>query len=337
MQSLGFSSVSDSLQLVLFPAYSLDNACGREKEYINIMSKKMKNLKVALMALLAASMFTACSDDDDNDPTVYRRVITFENSGCVLAGPTSYGANLYANYSGTKFVSGSVEVEKGVSLDFGVNYSEYNEEYDFSAGGMVLSQWNYRSNPEGQSGADWWYSYQNQCSVYNTNSVDGKNEGAGADGSNTFAVINGYDDEAWSMFKGAPEFSFSAGAEYTVESIQICPPSYLYGIITKGNPYGNDPGLTLAQSFGWFKILAYGFDAQGNPTNGGQPVEKYICDYRQQTNPTIEISSVWQGWDLSALGRVNKVRFDFDGSDKGAYGLNTPAYMCLDNIQLRLN
>ena len=298
----------------------------------------MKNLKVALIALMATAMFAACSDDNKpDDPTVYRRVITFENTGITLAGPTSYGANLYANFDGAKFVDGAVEVEKGVTLDFGLNYSEYDEHYDFSAGGMVLSQLNYRSNPEGQTGVDWWYSYQNQCSVYNTKSVDGANKGAGADGSNTFAVINGYDDEAWLMFKGAPEFSFSAGAEYLVESIQICPPSYLYGTVTKGNPYGNNPELTLAQARGWFKIMAYGFDANGNPTNGGKPVEKYICDYRLETNPSIEISSEWQGWNLEALGRVNKVRFDFDGSDKGAYGLNTPAYMCLDNIQLRLN
>lgn len=298
----------------------------------------MKSLKVALMALAVAGMFTSCLNDDDNvTPTVYRRVITFEEGGVTLAGPTSYGANLYADYTGQKFVSGSIEVEKGVSLDFGLNYCEFDEQYDFSAGGMALSQWNYRSNPAGENAADWWYSYLNQCSVYNTKSTDGTNSGAGADGSNTFAIINGYDDEAWSMFKAAPEFSFSGGAEYTVESIQICPPSYLYGIITKGNPYGNDPDLTLAQSHGWFKILAYGFDAKGNPTNGGRPVEKYICDYRLNASPTIEIASVWQGWSLEALGKVNKVRFDFDGSDKGDYGLNTPAYMCLDNVQLRLN
>ncbi len=298
----------------------------------------MKNLKVAMMALLAASMFTACSDDaNPEDPHVYRRVLSFENTNAVLAGPTSYGADLYADYAGTRFIKGSEEVEKGVSLEFGLNYCEYSEEYDFSAGGIALSQWNYRSNPENQTAADWWYSYQNQCSVYNTKSVDGKNMGAGADGSNTFLIINGYDDEAWSMFKGAPEFNFSAGAEYLVESVQICPPSYLYGVVTKGNPYGNNPDKTLEEAHGWFKILAYGFDAKGNPTNGGKPVEKYICDYRVQTIPAIEIASVWQGWSLEALGRVNKVRFDFDGSDKGAYGLNTPAYMCLDNIQLRLN
>jgi len=296
--------------------------------------ENMKNLKVTLSVLAASIMFVSCSDDEPEAPSVYRRVIDFENTGLTLAGPTSYGANLYNNYDGTKFVSGSIEVEEGVRMEFGVNYSEYEEAYDFTAGGMVLSQWNYRSNPEGQTG-DWWYSYNNQCSVYNTGSADGANKGAGAGGSNTFAVINGYEDLAWAMFKGAPSFNMTANAEYLVESIEICPSSYLYGIITEGNAFGNDPGKTLAEAKGWFKILAYGYDAQGNPTNGGNPVEKYICDYR--TGANIAIASTWQTWDLTALGRVNKVKFSFEGSDTGAYGLNTPAYMCIDNITLRMN
>lgn len=294
----------------------------------------MRKFKLLFPVLAISLVFVSCSDDEPEAPTVFRRVIDFENTNVVLAGPTSYGSDLYANYSGTKFVRGSVEIEKGVNLEFGLNYSQYSNDYDFSAGGMVLSQWNYRSDAPGEA-EGWWYTYNNQCSVYNTASADGENKGAGAGGSNTFALINGYDDP--NAFQGAPSFNMSNGAEYIVENIQICPTSYLYGVITKGNAFGNNPGMTLEEADGWFKILAYGYDASGNATNGGRPVEKYICDYRYTTNPKIEIASTWQTWDLSPLGKVNKVKFSFEGSDSGVYGLNTPAYMCVDNITLRMN
>ena len=37
------------------------------------------------------------------------------------------------------------------------------------------------------------------------------------------------------------------------------------------------------------------------------------------------------------MGRVNKVVFNFEGSDTGQWGLNTPAYLALDNITIRMN
>ncbi len=40
----------------------------------------------------------------------------------------------------------------------------------------------------------------------------------------------------------------------------------------------------------------------------------------------------WTYVDLSSLGQVNEVMFYMSGSDSGEYGLNTPAYFCLDNF-----
>ena len=293
----------------------------------------MKNLKTMLATLAATMMLTACSDDAEPDaPSVYRRVIDFENTNITLAGPTSYGDNLYADYSGRRFVSGSIELEKGVDFEFGINADPTTGDYNFWNGGMVLSQWNYRSVKSTQVDvdADWWMSYLNQCSVYNTASIDGSNKGAGADGSNTFALINGYSDQ---FNDKSASFSFSAGREYLVENMMICPTSYVYGTVTKGNPYGNVPGQTLKDARGWVKVTATGYDAAGTKT---ATVEKYLCDYRN-IGSAIEIASTWQLWDLSAMGRVNKVVFNFEGSDTGQWGLNTPAYLALDNITIRMN
>jgi hypothetical protein len=40
----------------------------------------------------------------------------------------------------------------------------------------------------------------------------------------------------------------------------------------------------------------------------------------------------WQWFDLSKLGEVASVKFTLSSSDVGQWGMNTPAYFCLDKL-----
>jgi hypothetical protein len=40
----------------------------------------------------------------------------------------------------------------------------------------------------------------------------------------------------------------------------------------------------------------------------------------------------WEWFDLSGLGAVDAIRFDFSGSDVSQWGLNTPSYFAMDNL-----
>ena len=55
----------------------------------------------------------------------------------------------------------------------------------------------------------------------------------------------------------------------------------------------------------------------------------YLADFRDGKS---EIVKDWQYCDLSALGQVSKVSFTLTSSDNGDYGMNTPAYFCLDQF-----
>ena len=300
-------------------------------------------------AVALGTAFTSCSSDDSNDYTVEEpkyRIIDFENTGITLAGPTSYGANLYSNYSGTKFINAEIPASPdGVKLQFGIAVSPYTGEPEFYGGGMVLSQWNYRSNPATVTDDEsWWKSSQNQCSVYNLASADGTNTGAGGlidmwgnagSGSNTFAVINGCDQTKYNptLSDNCAEINFSKSAELTVHAVQVCPTSYVFGNIAGRNPFGCPTSLKEAN--GYFCVLAYGYDADGRPTNNGKPATFYFCDYRETSIPNVEYVTGWQTWSLAELGKVNKIRFDFDGSDVGEWGINTPTYACFDNFLIQ--
>lgn len=296
---------------------------------------KMKiDFRHAAMLLALGACFTSCSDDDDpaidTDVTV---TIDFEGAGNTLAGPTSYGANLYYGYSGTQYTEAEFPVTTGVKLHIGINNSAWSGEIDFFGGGMALSKWNIRSNTEDTQAAGWWYSYENQCSVYNLDSSDGSNNGAGARGSNTFVVVYGYND---SNNDSASRMYFTSDAELALGNIQLCNSSYVYGTLANGNPYGNTPDQSMEEAKGWFRVEFYGYDAQGNATNGGKPVEFYLCDYRAGSATYTASIVRWTACDLSALGKVNSVMVNFAGSDTGTYGLNTPAYVCLDNLEVKV-
>jgi hypothetical protein len=286
------------------------------------MNKNIKFISIAVL-LAASTTFTSCSDDDDDDDnnlstSETTQLIDFENTGLALAGPTSYGENLYSSYGEDQFKGGSIVLKNNETFSFETKLAWGS--IDFWNGGAALSQWNYRSNTGAEQAASWWCGSQNQCSVYNTASVDGANTGAGHNSSNTFMVI----------FK---EVDFTLSAPHTIESMYVCNSSYSYSSIVNGDDYAT----SLEKTNGYLKLQAYGYDAEGNATNNGNPVEFYLCDYANN----IPAVSTWTKWDLSALGNVSKISISFDGSDKTSYDggetyyLNTAAYACFDDITIK--
>ena len=51
----------------------------------------------------------------------------------------------------------------------------------------------------------------------------------------------------------------------------------------------------------------------------------------------MNVVTDWQKWDLSGLGKVAKVRFNFAYSDEmgGRYGFTIPGYFAYDDVAVR--
>lgn len=281
---------------------------------------------ISALALCAA--LASCDDDDDPTPTptpqpepqATETVFTFEDVPAdLLAGPTSYGDNLYSTFSGKQAKSCTLTAG-AYTLTYSLNEAPQWDGSGTTAelynGGAAASRWNIRSNIEGKQ-ADWWQSYENQCSVYNTASTDGKNTGAGHDGSNTFLILHG---NAGNCAK------IAFGRACTVSRIWLCNSSYGYGVQENGNAFA----ASLKATGGFLRLKVYGYDKDDNATNDGQPVSFTLCDYAAGKNAIHE----WTSLDLKKLGAVASLKFDFEGSDTGDYGLNTPADVCIDDITI---
>jgi len=84
---------------------------------------------------------------------------------------------------------------------------------------------------------------------------------------------------------------------------------------------GNDPD--------WFKLTIKGYFQN---TLIADSVEFYLADYRFTNNNLDYIVDTWQWVDLQSLGNVDSLIFSLSSSDVGMYGMNTPAFFCIDNF-----
>lgn len=150
-----------------------------------------------------------------------------------------------------------------------------------------------------------------------------------------FAVHYGYKDD-YAYIENLPEISFGDGEARVIDHMYVCNTNYtlnqLYNGVKSeaGNSFGgNWEGLT---EDAWMKIVAYGFDdvdadAYAEPSS---LVEFYLVEGKN-------VVTDWQKWDLSGLGAVKKVRFNFLYSDEmgGRYGFTIPGYFAYDDIAVQ--
>ena len=150
-------------------------------------------------------------------------------------------------------------------------------------------------------------------------------------GSN-FAVHYGYKDD-YSYIENLPELSFYDCEPRIIDHMYVTNTNYtlnqLYNGVKseEGNSFGGDwSGLT---EDAWLKIVAQGFESvdDDEPTT---EVEFYLVN-------GLNVVEDWQKWDLSGLGKVAKVRFNFLYSEEmgGRYGFTIPGYFAYDDIAVR--
>lgn len=145
---------------------------------------------------------------------------------------------------------------------------------------------------------------------------------AGHGGSANFCVQNGYVDET-SYKTVLPSFYFADGKARVVDHMYVVNTCY-----TLNSLYYGDSFAKPATADSWFKIVAYGYDADGRKTGS---TECFLC------NGSANIVEEWTKFDLSVLGSVTKIEFNIMGSSDlcGDYGLNTPAYFAYDDVAVR--
>lgn len=178
--------------------------------------------------------------------------------------------------------------------------------------------------------------YLNQFSA-----ITGSGRGPGAD---NYGVAFGYADLEPNLFDPNPFDPSDPAQLFGLPTIGLPTGSLIEGMYVTNTTYAALSMLTgdgFAKPFGgatgndpdWFKLTAFGTDANGQALSSF--VEFYLADFRFDDNSLDYILADWAYMDLSSLAGARSLHFNLSSSDVGDYGMNTPAYFAVDDIQIR--
>lgn len=158
--------------------------------------------------------------------------------------------------------------------------------------------------------------YLNQYAAY---------AGGGADETETYAVANAYQP---AKIKILDEFQ---GFDIYAKKIMITNATYTALSMRDGDAFakkfggetGNDPDYLLLTIKGWRKgeLLL-------------DSIDFYLADYRFEDNSSDFIIKEWTEVDLNTLIFSDSLSFSLSSSDVGMFGMNTPAYFCIDQADI---
>ena len=152
---------------------------------------------------------------------------------------------------------------------------------------------------------------------------------------NQFAAITG------AGFGGSGNYAtafgnaiFNLPSNQKIESLQITNTTPTAIILVTGNQFAKAFGGSSGDDPDFFSVTFNGFsglDATGAVT-GSQ--EFFLADFRFADNSLDFVVDEFELVDLTALGDARSVQLSFDSSDVGNFGINTPLFIAIDNVQL---
>lgn len=134
-------------------------------------------------------------------------------------------------------------------------------------------------------------------------------------------MVNGVDNTSVGGSDSRAILTFGEGRVGIIDHAYVAPTSYFLSAIING---GYNAAATETT---YVDLVAEGYDEAGESTG---TVSLRLVDGLHHVDR-------WTWWDLSSLGKVSSVKLDFQASEDqvGDYGLNTPAYVAIDDIAVR--
>jgi hypothetical protein len=178
---------------------------------------------------------------------------------------------------------------------------EVENKYDISYGGFWVAGWAYSKVKDTiTSGAENLYaSYAN----------------GGANNSTNYAVVQ--NNSTLKLNKNNLKGLYLSNTTYAALSMK------------NGDAFAKKFGGQTGNDSDWYKLT---IKAYKNGLLKNDSVEFYLADFRFSNNVNDYIIKDWTYLNLQKLGSLDSLSFELNSSDKGAFGINTPAFFCVDQI-----
>lgn len=114
-----------------------------------------------------------------------------------------------------------------------------------------------------------------------------------------------------------------------ISGVYVTNSTYAYLSMKNGDAYAKKFGGPTGKDEDYLILTIDGFDSNEQKTGR---VEFFLADFGYSNSSNDYILDSWKWVGLSKLGRISKLEFSLRSSDNGAWGMNTPGYFCLDNL-----
>lgn len=146
--------------------------------------------------------------------------------------------------------------------------------------------------------------------------------GSGADSSISYAVGFAFDPIVAQIQDTQP---------YHINGAMINNATYPYISMRDGDAFSKKFGGVTGEDPDFFLLT---IKAYANGTLSADSVDFFLADFRADAPTEDYIINKWTYVDLSSLGIFDSLQFTLSSSDNGIFGMNTPAFFCLDNLAL---
>lgn len=198
-----------------------------------------------------------------------------------------------------------------------INYSDYGEDVGFTDG-LAYFPCVYDTS----FGYEYWasgFAYSNM-----TDSV-------------TSGFMNQYSAKTAIGFAASEKYVVAYGKENNIRltgaatgkgllGFYITNSTYAYNSMRDGDGFSKKFNATDKDYFR-LDIFAYRKD-----TLGKDSVSFYLADFRNSDSTKNYIVKDWQWVNLAKIGKADSLYFRLQSTDNGSFGMNTPAYFCMDNF-----
>ncbi len=233
--------------------------------------------------------------------------------------------------------SGELDESKGVKIanfeDIGLRlteksfYSGADQAGDFESGNLVF---NNSYEPTFESWSGWSLSNQSDRTTEGFSNQYSAFAGSGAnEDSATYAVGTAF---AGSLIPTIHRIDSSPAS--TFESLKVTNTTYAALSMRNGDAFAKKFGGASGDDPDYLLLTIEGFNDED--TSIGE-VKFYLADYRFVDNSKDYIVDQWTTIDLSKIASADYLAFSMTSSDVGAFGMNTPAYFALDDVQLAMD
>lgn len=179
--------------------------------------------------------------------------------------------------------------------------------------------------------------YDDEWDFWSGFSYSDHSDNLSGDYTNMFSSVTGSGDEGSEIYSTYYYMNVADTLRFfepqTVDNISVANSTYAYMTMLNGNLFAKKFGGEDGTDPDWFRLKLTAIDTDGKPS---MVYNIYLADFRSDNDANDYISNQWNRIDMSESGYIYAIVFEIESSDTGDYGINTPAYVCIDNIEGRL-